>query len=298
VVSQSGSVTAALSEWARDEGLGISAAVNLGNQVDLCDSDYVDYFAADENTGAIAMYLEALRDGRRFLDAVKRASLRKPVVILKAGKTAVGQRSAASHTGALASDYAAFRAACMQHGAYIAEDLESLYDGAKGLATIRPPRGNRVLSISSSGGAGTLAADQVEARGLSMPPLPKEAAEAIQACGLPPLATLSNPLDLVSISVEDFRKAALALDRFDVTDTLLLNFADPVVGGADLARELSGRIRASLAVAYFGGGQEEERGRLEMHRAGIPVFPTPERAMRGIGAAVWWAQYRRRRGLL
>jgi acyl-CoA synthetase (NDP forming) len=298
VISQSGSVTAALSEWAQDEGLGISAAVNLGNQVDLCDSDYVEFFASDEYTGAIAMYVEGLKDGRRFLAAVQRAAARKPVAILKAGKTAAGKRSAASHTGALASDYGAFRSACLQHGAYVAEDLESLYDAAKGLATIRPPRGNRVLSISSSGGAGTLAADQAEARGLSMPLLPPDAVAAIQGMGPPPLATLSNPLDMVSIAGEDFRKVLRALDPFDVTDTFLLNFADPISGGAKVAKELASRGPAGLAVAYFGGGEEERRGRLEMQEAAIAVFPTPERAMKGIAAAVWWADYRRRRGLL
>ena len=297
VISQSGTVTTALSEWAEGEGLGISAAVNLGNQVDLCDSDYLEFFSRDKNTRVIAMYLEALRDGPRFLETMRRASARKPVAILKAGRTVEGQRSAASHTGALASDYGAFSSACRQNGAFVAEDLESLYDSAKGLALIPPPRGNRVLSVSSSGGAGTLAADRAEACGLEMPLMPEEALAALKGVGLSPLATLSNPLDLVSIAAGDFGKAILALDPFDVADTVLLNFGDPVAGSAELARELSGSIRARLAVAYFGGGEEEKQGRMEMHRAGIPVFPTPERAMRGIGAAVWWTRYRRRRGL-
>ena len=263
VISQSGTVTAALSEWADGEGLGISAAVNLGNQVDLCDSDYVEFFSEDENTGAILMYLEALRDGRRFLEAVKRSSARKPVAILKAGKTAAGQRSAASHTGALASNYEVFRSACRQHGGYVAEDLESLYDSAKGLAAIRTPRGNRVLSISTSGGAGTLAADQAEAQGLTMPLMPEDAVAALKEVGPPALATLSNPLDMVSIAAEDFRKAILTLDRFDVADTLLLNFGDPVAGGADLARELSEQYPGQSGRGVLrrrGGGKEGADG--------------------------------------
>jgi acyl-CoA synthetase (NDP forming) len=295
IISQSGTVTAALSEWAADEGLGISAAVNLGNQADLCESDYIEFFASDPSTQAIVMYLEGVKDGKRFLEVIRAAGREKPLAILKAGRTAIGQRSAASHTGSLASNFGVFSAACRQCGAFVASDLESLYDAAKGLAAIRPPSGNRVLSISTSGGAGTLAADQAEEWGLTMPLLPGEVATEVKRMGAPPLAVLSNPLDLVSIRADDFRKVILALDQFDVTDTILLNFGDPIAGGVELTQELAGRVKASLAVAYFGGGDEEKKGRTALHQIGIPVFPTPERAIRGIGAASWAAAYRRRR---
>jgi acyl-CoA synthetase (NDP forming) len=297
LISQSGTVTAALSEWAADEGVGISAAVNLGNQVDLCESDYLEFFATDENTKAIVMYIEGVKNGRRFLEAIKHACSSKSVAVLKAGRTAVGQRSAASHTGALASNYRVFSSACRQFGAFVADDLETLYDGAKALAMMRPPRGNRLLSISTSGGAGTLAADMAESQGLTMPVLPNEVVAELRRAGSPPLAALSNPLDMVSISAEEFRRVILIIDQFDLTDTLLLNFGDPVAGGAQVAQELANRIKASLVVVYFGGGQEEKKGRVEMQRAGIPVFPSPERAMKGIGAAVRSAQYRKQRGL-
>jgi len=294
IISQSGTVTAALSEWAADEGLGISAAVNLGNQADLCESDYLDFFAADPNTKVIVMYLEGLKNAKRFLEVLKSACREKPVALLKAGRTATGQRSAASHTGSLASNYGVFSGICRQVGAYVASDLETLYDAAKGMATIRPPRGNRILSISSSGGAGTLTADQAEDYGLIMPPLAEAVVAGIKKVGPPPLATLSNPLDLVSIQAEDFRKVVLALDEFDAVDTVLLNFGDPIAGGVELAQELSGKIRASLAVAYFGGGNEEKKGRVALHQMGIPVFPAPERAVRGIGAATKAAEFLRR----
>jgi len=295
IISQSGTVTAALSEWAADEGLGISAAVNLGNQADLCESDYLDFFASDSNTKTIVMYLEGLKNANRFLRVLQATCRQKPVALLKGGRTATGQRSAASHTGSLATNYGVFSGVCRQLGAYVAEDLETLYDAAKGMATIRPPRGNRILSISSSGGAGTLAADQAEDYGLAMPPLPDHVAAEIKNVGAPPLATLANPLDLVSIMAEDFRKVVLTLDPFDVADTVLLNFGDPIAGGVEMAGELAGKIRASLAVAYFGGGDEEKKGRTALHQLGIPVFPTPERAIRGIGAASWAAEYSRRR---
>jgi acyl-CoA synthetase (NDP forming) len=297
VISQSGTVTAALSEWAADEGLGISAAVNLGNQADLCESDYINFFASDQNTKAIVMYVEGVKDGRRFLEELKSATVRKPVAILKAGRTTVGQRSAASHTGSLASNHQIFSAACRQCGAYVADEIEALYDAAKGLATICPPTGNKVLSISTSGGAGTLAADMAEKNKLEMPLLPDEVIAELKRKGAPPLATLSNPIDMVSIMADDFHKMILSIDPLDVADTILINFGDPIDGGVELVKALAGQIKSSMAVAYFGGGEEEKSARLALNRIGVPVFPTPERAIRGIGAAVWAAEYRRRRNI-
>ena len=295
VISQSGSVTTALAEWAAEEGLGISAAVNLGNQTDLCESDYVEFFATNEHTQVITMYLEGVRNGRRFLDTIKRVTTQKPVVVLKSGQTEAGQRSAASHTGSLAGSHEVFNAACRQSGAFPTRDLETLYDCAKALGTMREPKGDRVLAISTSGGMGTLAVDEAEIQGLVVPPLSKGLVEGLKGLDLSPLATLSNPLDLAWIGAQDFREAALLADQADAADVLLLTFGDPVVGAAEVVKELSATIKASLAVSYLGGGEEEKRGRCEMQEAGIPVFPSPERAVRGVAAAVWVARYHQRR---
>lgn len=295
IISQSGTVTAALSEWAADEGLGISAAVNLGNQVNLCESDYIDFFATDESTKVIAMYIEGVKEGRRFVKTISQVAPQKPIAILKGGRTAAGQKSAASHTGSLAGSHEVFTAACRQFGVFDASDLETLYDGAKALATMRPPKGNRVLTISTSGGAGTLGADEAEVLGLAVPALPEELVEALKRLELSALATLSNPVDLVSISAEDFKQVVLVADQFDAADVFLLNFGDPVVGATEVSKHLAARIEGSLAVSYQGGGEEEKLGRVRMQEDGIAVFPTPERAMRGIAAAVRHARYRQTR---
>ncbi len=296
VITQSGTVTTVLTEWPADEELGISAAVNLGNQADLCESDYLDFFLHDDETKTILMYIEGVKDGRRFLNTLRQTTAIKPVVVLKAGRTAVGQRSAASHTGSLAASYEVFAAACRQCGAYVAHDLEEAYDAAKALACIRPPRGNRLLSVSTSGGAGTLAGDHAEHYGLTMPLLSSKAVEGIKKVGAPPLAHLSNPLDMVSMRIEDFERVMLTVDKYDPADVLLLNLGDPLEGAIALADKLSRELTSSFAVTYFAGGEEEKRGRVAMHRQGQAVFATPERAVRGIAAAVWYAQYCRKRG--
>jgi len=293
IVSQSGSVTAALSEWAADEGFGISAAVNLGNQVDICESDYLEFFAQDEDTRAIMMYLEGVKDGRRFLEVLEKVAPQKPIAICKAGRTTAGQKSAASHTGSLAGSHEVFEAACRQFGAVMAESVEALYDRAKALATLKRPKGNRVLTISSSGGAATLACDEAEAQGLSVPLLPVGMLDELKKLKLPALASLSNPIDLISLDSEHFKQVASLADKFDAADLLLMSFADPVPGAPEALKQLSAKLGASVAVSYMGGGKEEKAGRVEIQRAGIAVYPSPERAMQGIAAAVCEARYHR-----
>ena len=290
VISQSGTVTAALSEWAEQEGLGISAAVNLGNQTDLSESDYLEYLAGDENTGAVAMYLEGLKDGPRFMDTARRVAGQKPVVVLKAGSSSTGQRAAASHTGSLAGSHRVFQAVCRQSGLVQARNLEHLYDAAKALALLDLRPGGRVFSVSTSGGAGTLGADAADQWGLELPPLDKGLKEKLAGLGLPPLATLSNPLDLASLSIADFEKSVLAVHSRGLADVFLLNFGDPVPRTPELVQNLREKIQTPLAAVFFGGGQEEEQGRVALHRAGVPVFPSPERAMRGLAAAFGWAE--------
>ena len=286
IISQSGTFTAALSEWAADEGLGISAAVNLGNQVDLCESDYIEFFAVDKNTKAIVLYLEGVKDGQRFLEVIRRAACQKSICILKGGRTTAGQKSAASHTGSLAGKHEVFAAACRQFGVFVTHDLETLYDGAKAVSTLCPLKGNRVMVMSTSGGIGVLASDEIEGSSLTLPSLSKELINELKKSDMPPLAVLSNPLDMVSIQAEYFERAVLVADRMDAADVFLLGFGDPVTGGAEMVKKLASKINGKLTVAYLGGGNEEKIGRVELQKAGIPVFPSSERAIKGVSAAV------------
>lgn len=292
IISQSGTITNGLSEWAAYEGIGISAAINLGNQIDLCESDFLDFLSQDDPTRVIAMYLDGVKDGRRFMGSLARATARKPVVILKGGRTHAGQRSASSHTSSMAVDYRVFSAACIQSGAVLAEDLETLFDCSKALAMIRPPKGKRVLTVSTSGGANTAAMDEAEKQDLAVPPLGEEFLSNLKNLNLSPLAALSNPLDLVSLSAEEFRKVFLLADKLDAADLFLINYGDPVEGASEAAEEIRDKVGAGVAVSYFAGGEEEKQGRIKIQAAGIPVFPTPERAIRGLASVCRAATYR------
>ena len=174
IISQSGSLTNGITEWLEFDGMGICATANLGNQADLCESDFLDYFAADPNVRAVTMYLEGVKNGPDFLKALARCTAVKPVSIVKSGRSEAGRKSAESHTGSLAGSYDVFRAACRQHGASVSEGLSELYDNARALATMPVLKGDRVLVISTSGGMGTLAVDEAESIGLTLSELPEE----------------------------------------------------------------------------------------------------------------------------
>lgn len=296
VLSQSGSVTAALSEWAVDEGLGLMAAINLGNQTDLYESDYLDYLSGDNHIDSIAVYLEGVRDGRRFLESMERLSSRKPVVVLKSGQSAIGRKAVESHTGALSGSHEVFEAACRQVGAITALNIEDLFDRSKGTSIIKLPAGNRVLSISTSGGMGALAADSANREKLIMPPLPEDFVKELKESGLVPLSNFSNPLDLGYLPSAVFSRVAEMADRRGFVDVILLNFGDPMPGCVEAALELSEKCRASIVVNYLGGGEQEKEDRVRLQRVGLPVFPTPDRAMKGISAAIQ-ASERKREGM-
>jgi acyl-CoA synthetase (NDP forming) len=296
VIAQSGSVTSALAEWAVEEGLGISAAFNLGNQVDLGAADLLEFFAQDNHTRAVALHLEAVKDGRRFLEVAQRVARAKPVVVLKSGRTEEGRRSAASHTGSLAGRDEIFGAACRQAGLLRANDLQALYDNSKALATMHRPGGNRLLVASTSGGGATLAVDEAQDLGLVLPPLPEPLIEELRQLDPPTNACLSNPLDLPSLDASLFERAITLADRYDLADVCLICFGDPVPGSVEVVQRLARRIRPSLAVAFFGGGEVERASKLPLHEAGVPVYPTPERAVRAIAATVQHAHQCRQAG--
>ena len=298
VISQSGTVAATLAGWAVDEGLGISATVSLGNQADVCETDLIDFFADDEGSRVIALYLEGAKHGRRFLEAVKRAIPKKPIVVLKSGRTEGGQRAAASHTRSLAGRDDVFDAACRQFGIVRVPDIESLYDSAKALASLDLegplPRtgavsnsGDRVFAVTSSGGCGILATDEAERLGLRVPPLHPEMVTELKEAGLLPTAILSNPLDLTVAPAAHFEATVSIAERYDLADVYLLIFGDPIPGATEVVQRLRERVGSRLVVVYLGGGEVEKTERLRMHAVGIPVFPTPQRAIRAIRDVVW-----------
>jgi len=295
-MTQSGSLTNGLLGWANDEGLGISACINLGNQVDICESDFLDFLAEDENTGAVIMHLEGVKHGRKFIQSLNDIAGKKPVAVLKAGRSVAGKKSVASHTASLAGSHDVFKSICRQFGVAVANDIQSLYDYGRTLSLLKIPNGNRVMVISSSGGLGVLAVDEAEAHGLSIPEIPGEIVAELKKLDFAnPVGSMSNPIDLATIWVDEFEKVALLVDQHDLADVFIFNFGDPIPGAGDMLIELAKKVKAGIIVSYMGGESEEQKDKPRLQKAGIPVLQTPERAIRTIAAAVRFGEVQRER---
>ncbi|MEM4696901.1 MAG: CoA-binding protein, partial [Zestosphaera sp.] len=195
IISQSGTIAAAFELWAEEEGIGVSKMAALGNKIDVDETDLLEYLREDADTKSIAMYIESVKDGRRFLKVATETSLVKPVVVLKSGRTPSGVRAVASHTGSLAGSYAIYYSAFRKAGIAVADTIEELYDMAKGLALLPRTYGDRVQIVTSSGGSGIVSVDYAEMLGLRLANLDDSSKESLRS-ELPSHCIVGNPLDL------------------------------------------------------------------------------------------------------
>lgn len=285
VVSQSGAVLMSLLDGVGNANVGVSRAVNYGNAADLDAPDFFDYLSDDEDTAVVVSYLESVGDGTRFLDAARRLAERKPLLILKAGKGAGGGAAAFSHTGRLAGNYRVFRSLLEHYGLREVEGFEELLDAAKALSYQRPAPGRRVCIITNGGGAGVLAADECGRQGLALPALPEPVADALRD-NFPSFYTVANPMDLTGqVRVDNYAVALSAVGEH--YDGFLVIALAGVPGVAPEVAEHLVRFRRSVAkpvTAYIAQGWVAPRLIRPLEKAGIPVFRSPERAVRGLSA--------------
>ena len=270
--SQSGTVGAAFLDLAAAEQLGVSAFVSLGNRVDVDEAEVIQYFNADPHTEVIALYLEGVKRPSYFLDALH--DCKKPLVILKAGRTKRGSQAAESHTKSLAGVDAIYQALFRKHRVYRADTMEELFDFAKALAYLTPPRGRNLMITTSSGGAAILAIDEAEKMGLATPEPSPSLKERLKGM-IPAHCVVSNPVDLTGDVISDAGLYRKVMDEAKSEyDYQMVIFGDPIPGASEVvtsgAREL---------VVFLGGAEVEQKEREKLYQAGVPVFPTPERGV-------------------
>lgn len=283
VVSQSGAVLVSLLEALAKMGAGVSRAVNYGNAVDLDAPELYDYLADDDETAVVLAYLESVGDGRRFIESARRLAGRKPLLLLKAGKERSGQSAAFSHTGRLAGRYEVFSSILRQSGLREVGEFEELHDGARALSLQRQVPGARVGIITNAGGAGVLAVDACMRGGLEIPPLPRDVQEGLRQL-FPPFYAVGNPLDLTGqVRDADYGKALAALrNHYDAFLVIALTgVAGVTLGLADILVKFRAGTSKPL-VAHVAQGSLARRLENLLVKSGIPAFPTPERAARGI----------------
>ena len=195
LISQSGAVASAMIEWAAERRLGFSGIASIGDQLDVDVADLLDHFALDDHTSAILIYLEAVKDARKFMSAARAAARLKPVIIVKSGRMAQGAIAAATHTGALAGSDAVYDAAFRRAGILRVYDLRQLFDCAELLGRGFVPRGNRLAILTNGGGLGILATDRLAELGGVPATLATETIERLDKM-LPPGWSCANPVDI------------------------------------------------------------------------------------------------------
>ncbi|KUK29107.1 MAG: Acyl-CoA synthetase, subunit alpha [Thermococcus sp. 40_45] len=282
LISQSGAFGGAALAMGNEEGIGFSAFVSYGNAADLTESDFLKYFADDKNIKVIALYIEGVKDGRKFIEALKYATSKKPVIVLKAGKSKSGSKAAQSHTGSMAGSYEIYRAAFCQFNAIEVEEMEELFDAAKTFEMYESG-GKRIAIITNSGGPGVLATDKAEKLGLEIAKLSEKTMNELMEF-LPPQCSVKNPVDLIAdADYERYKKTIEILCRDENVDSLLIICVPPIfIPSEEIARAIIDAKCSKPIVVNFMAGDLVKNGIRLLDVHGFKNFLTPERAVRAL----------------
>ena len=297
--SQSGGIGMAIIGFSRSAKMGVSAIVGLGNKSDIDEDDLLAFFEQDDNTNIIAQHCEDLKDGRAFAEAAKRVSKKKPVVVLKAGRTSAGAKAASSHTGALAGNDKIYEDVLKQSGVIRARSLRQLLEFARGIPVLPTPKGENVVIITGAGGSGVLLSDSCVDNGLNLMSMPADLDAAFRKF-IPPFGAAGNPVDItggeppqtykntVKLGLEDDRIHALILGYWHTIVTPPMVFARLMV---EVKQEMAAKGIEKPMVASLAGDVEVEEAAEYLYQHGIPAYAySTELPVEVLGAKYKWAR--------
>ena len=297
--SQSGGIGMAIIGFSRSAKMGVSAIVGLGNKSDIDEDDLLAFFEQDPHTNIIAQHCEDLKDGRAFAEAAKRVSKKKPIVVLKAGRTSAGAKAASSHTGALAGNDKIYEDVFKQCGVIRARSLRQLLEFARGVPVLPTPKGENVLIITGAGGSGVLLSDAVVDNGMSLMAMPDDLDSAFRKF-IPPFGAAGNPVDItggeppityvntVRLGLTDERIHALILGYWHTIVTPPMVFAKNMV---EVKNEMKAKGIEKPMVASLAGDIEVEEAAEYLYQNGIPAYAySTELPVEVLGAKYKWAR--------
>ncbi len=297
-VSQSGALTTALLDWAKSNNIGFSHFVSLGDSADVDFGDMLDYLGSDPNTKAILLYIESIREARKFMSAARAASRNKPVIVVKAGRAPDGARAAASHTGALAGSDDVFDAAIRRAGMLRVDTTLQLFSAVETLARAKRLGGQRLAIVTNGGGPGVMATDALTLHGAKLATLSEETLRKLDAV-LPHTWSHGNPVDMIGDApAKRYVEALQALLADEQSDAILFIHAPTaIVPSEEIARACAPVIQSARrnVLSCWLGGQGVEAARQVFSNAGIPTYPTPEQA---VDAFLHMVAYRQNQQLL
>jgi acetyl coenzyme A synthetase (ADP forming)-like protein len=297
--SQSGGIGMAIIGFSRSAKMGVSAIVGLGNKSDIDEDDLLTFFEQDDNTQIIAQHCEDLKDGRAFAEVAKRVSKKKPIVVLKAGRTSAGAKAASSHTGALAGNDKIYEDVFNQSGVIRARSLRDMLEFARGIPVLPTPKGENVVIITGAGGSGVLLSDACIDNKLSLMTIPPDLDAAFRKF-IPPFGAAGNPVDItggeppityvntVKLGLEDPRIHALILGYWHTIVTPPMVFAKNMV---EVKNEMKAKGIEKPIVASLAGDIEVEEAADYLYQNGIVAYAySTEIPVAVLGAKYKWAR--------
>jgi len=288
-VSQSGASGSAILDLAAEEGFGFSKFISYGNAINVDESDLIEYLGNDADTKVICLYVEGVKDGRKFLDTCKKVAAKKPIIAIKGGITEAGKKAALSHTGSLAGSAEVYFGAFKQAGITVAHTLEEVFDYMKVFEKLHvKPKGSKVQVITNGGGFGILCSDAVASIGLEMSEMSSAVQKSLKK-KLPPIAAVGNPIDLLGDATT--ARYRLALDacmkdrNVDIIFAVVLS-QTPLIEKetiTDVLKEFNDKQKKPI-VTITTGSEFSEKLKRQIEDSGLPCFRFPFNAVRAVKA--------------
>lgn len=299
-ISQSGALAIGLAGWTSLKQIGLSDLVSIGNKADLNETDFIEFFGDDENTRVITLYLEGIDDGKRFLRVSKEVSKKKPIIVLKAGKSERTSQAIKSHTGSLAGSDKAYEAAFKQAGIIRAPTIVELFDWAIAFDLLSPPNGDRTVILTNGGGAGVMATDAAELYNVKLINLSEELSKKLRNF-MPPFGSVLNPVDLTGMaSARDYEGALRELLASEEVDNIVVLYChtaqtDPVqVANAIVSAKKASKNYKPIVASFIGGKECDEAMKILISN-GIPAYDAPEKAVWALSQLISYANFLRKK---
>jgi len=282
-ISQSGALLTAILDWSLRENVGFSSFVSTGSMLDVTWGDLIDYFGSDPRTNSIVIYMESIGDASSFLSAAREVSLTKPIIVIKAGRTAAAAKAAASHTGALTGSDEVLDAAFRRSGVLRVNSISDIFFMSDVLAKQPRPRGKRLAILTNAGGPGVLATDALVAGGGELADLSPQTMQAFDEI-LPPQWSHNNPVDILGDAEPERYAKSLEIAAKDpgIDGMLVILTPQDMTNPTQIAEKLKPYAKGfgKPVLASWMGGAEVAAGEQILNQAGIPTFQFPDSAVR------------------
>jgi len=294
-ITQSGALGTAVLDMCLKENIGLSKFISFGNKADVSEVDLIEELGNDEDTNVILLYLEGISDGKRFIEVARKVVEKKPVIIVKAGKTETGAKTAISHTGSLSGSDTVFNSAIKQAGIIRANTIEELFDYSLIFSYSPLLKGNRIGIITNAGGPSVMAVDKIEEIGLKIAKFSEYTTKSLKSF-LPPASNINNPVDVLGDALSDRYEKAIELVLNDenvdgiiviLTPQVTTQIKETAISIVNISKKINKPV-----IASFMGGKRVEEGIKILKENKIPNYPSPERGVQSLKAMYEYVKFR------